>query len=79
MNLNQYQRFTLFLYYIILCILFYYYIFLFVFISENADSSTIHAVTFLRTDEVLTVNSIGQLKLWDLRQQGNEPAQILSL
>uniref|UniRef100_A0AAY5EXB3 Nucleoporin 43 n=1 Tax=Electrophorus electricus TaxID=8005 RepID=A0AAY5EXB3_ELEEL len=45
---------------------------------ENADSSTIHAVTFLRTAEVLTVNSIGQLKLWDLRQ-GNEPAQILTL
>ncbi|XP_041951029.1 nucleoporin Nup43 [Alosa pseudoharengus] len=46
---------------------------------ENADSSTIHAVTFLRTAEVLTVNSIGQLKLWDLRQQSNEPAQILAL
>ncbi|XP_076872500.1 nucleoporin Nup43 [Brachyhypopomus gauderio] len=45
---------------------------------ENADSSTIHAVTFLRSAEVLTVNSIGQLKLWDLRQ-GSEPAQILSL
>nr|XP_023665926.1 nucleoporin Nup43 [Paramormyrops kingsleyae] len=46
---------------------------------DNADSSTIHAVTFLRTTEVLTVNSFGQLKLWDFRQQGNEPAQILSL
>ncbi|CAB1342870.1 unnamed protein product [Coregonus sp. 'balchen'] len=46
---------------------------------ENADSSTIHAVTFLRTTEILTVNSIGQLKLWDFRQQGNEPSQILSL
>ncbi|XP_018599193.1 nucleoporin Nup43 [Scleropages formosus] len=46
---------------------------------ENADSSTIHAVTFLRTTEVLTVNSIGQLKLWDFRQQGNDPVQILYL
>uniref|UniRef100_A0A3P9AE62 Uncharacterized protein n=1 Tax=Esox lucius TaxID=8010 RepID=A0A3P9AE62_ESOLU len=46
---------------------------------ENADSSTIHAVTFLRTTEILTVNSIGQLKLWDFRQRGNEPSQILSL
>ncbi|KAJ8008973.1 hypothetical protein DPEC_G00083980 [Dallia pectoralis] len=46
---------------------------------ENADSSTIHAVTFLRTTEILTVNSIGQLKLWDFRQQSNEPSQILSL
>ncbi|XP_066555221.1 nucleoporin Nup43 [Amia ocellicauda] len=46
---------------------------------DNADSSTIHAATFLRTTEVLTVNSIGQLKLWDFRQRGNEPSQILSL
>ncbi|XP_062857920.1 nucleoporin Nup43 isoform X2 [Trichomycterus rosablanca] len=48
-------------------------------VIENADSSTIHAVTFLRMTEVLTVNSIGQLKLWDFRQQGSEPAQTLSL
>lgn len=48
-------------------------------VIDNADSSTIHAVTFLRTNEVLTVNSIGQLKLWDFRQQGNDPSQILSL
>uniref|UniRef100_A0A4W5MWR5 Nucleoporin 43 n=1 Tax=Hucho hucho TaxID=62062 RepID=A0A4W5MWR5_9TELE len=46
---------------------------------EKADSSAIHAVTFLRTTEILTVNSIGQLKLWDFRQPGNEPSQILSL
>lgn len=45
---------------------------------ENADSSTIHAVTFLKTTEILTVNSIGQLKVWDLRQERNTPAQILS-
>ncbi|XP_028295031.1 nucleoporin Nup43 [Gouania willdenowi] len=48
-------------------------------VIENADSSTIHAVTYLRTTEVLTVNSIGQLKLWDLRQQGGSPSKILSL
>ncbi|XP_033846356.1 nucleoporin Nup43 [Periophthalmus magnuspinnatus] len=48
-------------------------------IIDNADSSTIHAVTYLKTSEILTVNSIGQLKLWDLRQQGNSPSQILSL
>lgn len=46
---------------------------------ENADSSTIHAVSFLRTTEILTVNSIGQLKLWDFRQQGNTPSQVLSV
>lgn len=49
------------------------------YIVDNADSSTLHAVTFLRTPEILTVNSIGQLKIWDFRQQGNEPSQILSL
>ncbi|CAL9691811.1 unnamed protein product [Knipowitschia caucasica] len=48
-------------------------------VIENADSSTIHAVTYLKTSEILTVNSIGQLKLWDLRQQGSSPSQILSL
>ncbi|XP_004083832.1 nucleoporin Nup43 [Oryzias latipes] len=48
-------------------------------VIENADSSTIHAVTYLKTTEVLTVNSIGQLKLWDLRQQSSSPSQILSL
>lgn len=48
-------------------------------VIENADSSTIHAVTYLRTTEILTVNSIGQLKLWDFRQQSDSPSQILSL
>ncbi|XP_053148200.1 nucleoporin Nup43 isoform X2 [Hemicordylus capensis] len=46
---------------------------------DNADSSTLHAVTCLRTTEIVTVNSIGQLKVWDHRQQGNEPSQILSM
>lgn len=48
-------------------------------LPENADSSTIHAVTYLRTTEILTVNSIGQLKMWDFRQQSSSPSQILSL
>lgn len=48
-------------------------------LPENADSSTIHAVTYLRTAEILTVNSIGQLKMWDFRQQSSSPSQILSL
>uniref|UniRef100_A0A8C5PXX6 Nucleoporin 43 n=1 Tax=Leptobrachium leishanense TaxID=445787 RepID=A0A8C5PXX6_9ANUR len=46
---------------------------------DDADSSTMHAVTFLRTTEILTVNSIGQLKMWDLRQQGDDPTQIFSV
>lgn len=48
-------------------------------VIDNADSSTIHAVTYLRTTEILTVNSIGQLKLWDFRQRSSSPSQILSL
>ncbi|XP_020370279.2 nucleoporin Nup43 [Rhincodon typus] len=46
---------------------------------DNADSSSLNAVTFLRTTEILTVNSIGQLKVWDFRQPGNKPRQIYSL
>ncbi|CAH2250829.1 nucleoporin Nup43 [Pelobates cultripes] len=48
-------------------------------IIDDADSSAMHAVTFLRTTEILTVNSFGQLKMWDLRQQGNDPTQIFSV
>ncbi|XP_072106857.1 nucleoporin Nup43 isoform X2 [Mobula birostris] len=43
---------------------------------DNADSSSLNAITFLRTTEILTVNSIGQLKIWDFRQPGNKPLQI---
>ncbi|KAM5163261.1 nucleoporin Nup43 [Mantella aurantiaca] len=46
---------------------------------DDADTSVMHAVTYLRTTEILTVNSIGQLKMWDLRQQGNDPTQIFSV
>ncbi|XP_051880387.1 nucleoporin Nup43 [Pristis pectinata] len=45
---------------------------------DNADSSSLNAITFLRTTEILTVNSIGQLKIWDFRQPGNKPLQIYS-
>ncbi|XP_077596398.1 nucleoporin Nup43 isoform X1 [Stigmatopora nigra] len=48
-------------------------------IIDNADSSTIHAITYLKTTEILTVNSIGQLKIWDFREKSNTPSQILSL
>lgn len=36
-------------------------------------------MTYLRTTEILTVNSIGQLKMWDLRQHSKSPSQIFSL
>lgn len=54
-------------------------ILLFPLFSDNADSSSLNAVTFLRTTEILTVNSIGQLKIWDFRKPGDKPLQIFSL
>jgi len=48
-------------------------------VIERADSCSLHAVTFLKHSEAATVNAIGQLKVWDMRQAGNEPARILHL
>ncbi|XP_064628624.1 nucleoporin Nup43-like [Lineus longissimus] len=48
-------------------------------IIDKADSSTINALTFLKHFEVIAINSIGQLKVWDLRTDGNEPARIFKL
>merc|ERR1712227_1119951 len=42
-------------------------------VIERADSCSLHAVTFLKHSEAATVNAIGQLKVWDMRQAGNEP------
>lgn len=47
--------------------------------SENADSSTINSLVFLRHAEVITVNSSGQLKTFDLRSSSDAPAQTLSV
>ncbi|KAL8599017.1 hypothetical protein ACOMHN_006826 [Nucella lapillus] len=47
-------------------------------VLEKADSCSINALTFLKQSEVLTVNSFGQLKLFDLRQNSEDPAQIFS-
>lgn len=48
-------------------------------ISENADSSTINGLVFLRHTEVISVNSSGQLKTYDLRSSSDAPAQTLSV
>ena len=40
---------------------------------EKADSCTMNAVTFLKQFEIATVNSTGQLKVWDLREQNQQP------
>lgn len=47
-------------------------------VLDKADSCTINALTFLKQSEVLTVNSFGQLKLFDFRQNSDDPAQIFS-
>ncbi|XP_070189905.1 nucleoporin Nup43-like isoform X2 [Littorina saxatilis] len=47
-------------------------------VLEKADSCTINALAFLKQSEVLTVNSFGQLKLFDFRQNTDGPAQIFS-
>ncbi|CAL1543576.1 unnamed protein product [Lymnaea stagnalis] len=46
---------------------------------EKADSCTINALTFLKHSELLTVNSYGQLKTFDLRQDLEKQAQIFSV
>ncbi|XP_041353900.1 nucleoporin Nup43-like isoform X2 [Gigantopelta aegis] len=46
-------------------------------VFDNADSCTINGVTFLKQSEVATVNSFGQLKIYDLRQKG-EAAKTFS-
>nr|XP_022286643.1 nucleoporin Nup43-like [Crassostrea virginica]XP_022289744.1 nucleoporin Nup43-like [Crassostrea virginica] len=48
-------------------------------VIENADSSTINSLVFLRHAEVITVNSSGQLKTFDLRSSSDAPAQTLSV
>ena len=47
--------------------------------SDNADSCTINDITFLKQFEVITVNSSGQLKIFDLRQTDGDPTKSLSV
>ncbi|XP_050392857.1 nucleoporin Nup43 [Patella vulgata] len=48
-------------------------------IIEKADSCTVNSVTFLTQSEILTVNSFGQLKIFDIRVDTEEPTKILSV
>lgn len=48
-------------------------------VIDKADSCTINDVTFLKQLEVLSVNSSGQLKIFDLRQTDDDPARSLSV
>ena len=49
------------------------------FLVDKADSCTVNAVTFLKQVEVITVNSCGQLKIFDLRSAHDEPVKSFCL
>lgn len=44
--------------------------------AEAADSCALNAVCFLTQSEVAAVNSIGQLKIWDVRQPSDKPVHV---
>jgi len=46
---------------------------------ENADSCSIYCVDFLKHNEVLTGNSRGHMKVWDLRNDRDVPATTFML
>ncbi|OWF45896.1 nucleoporin Nup43-like isoform X1 [Mizuhopecten yessoensis] len=48
-------------------------------VIDKADSSTVNSITFLKQTEFVTVNSTGQLKIFDLRTNSDEPTQTLSV
>ncbi|XP_022108974.1 nucleoporin Nup43-like [Acanthaster planci] len=46
---------------------------------DQADSCTINAVTYLKSNQVVTVNATGQMKIWDLRQPDSQPVRVFLL
>ncbi|XP_065676405.1 nucleoporin Nup43 [Hydra vulgaris] len=49
-------------------------------VLENADSSNVTGLQFLSSTELVSINSTGQLKLWDIRQQKlDKPEKVLAL
>ncbi|XP_071956784.1 nucleoporin Nup43-like [Antedon mediterranea] len=46
---------------------------------DCADSCCINAAVQVKNHEIVTANSRGQLKQWDLRQPGNQPVNIFLL
>jgi nuclear pore complex protein Nup43 len=51
----------------------------FLFFAEAADCTTVSGVTFVKSYEIATINFIGQLKVWDLRQRGDKPVRAMLL
>ncbi|KAK4882408.1 hypothetical protein RN001_005727 [Aquatica leii] len=46
---------------------------------EEADSCSLNCITFVKHSEVLTGNSRGQMKIFDLRVKGNQPTNSFML
>lgn len=46
------------------------------FTTENADSCSIYCVDFLKHNEIITGNSRGNMKVWDLRNEQNNYPQM---
>ena len=49
------------------------------YVTENADSCTLNAVCFLTQSEIAAVNSNGQFKIWDTRQNDDDPVKVFVL
>ena len=47
--------------------------------TEDADVSGINAVTYSQLAEVLSVSSVGHLKMWDLRSSSNKPLKTMKM
>ena len=47
--------------------------------TEDADVSGINAVTFSQLAEVLSVSSVGHLRVWDLRNPANKPVKTMKM
>lgn len=48
-------------------------------LTEDADSCSINCVIFSKHNEILTSNLRGQMKIWDLRSDSNEPNSTFML
>uniref|UniRef100_H2ZMM3 Uncharacterized protein n=1 Tax=Ciona savignyi TaxID=51511 RepID=H2ZMM3_CIOSA len=46
-------------------------------VIEHGDSCPITSVRYLTTNEIVTTNTVGQLRLWDTRSPSDEPARIM--
>lgn len=50
-----------------------------IFCTENADSTSLNAVIFLKVSEVLTASSFGHLKVWDIRAPAKKYSKLMLL